>query len=216
MILKLDNEPSIVKPLKETLAVLKVSGLDQAGEEHSPPYDSQANGSVENAVKLVKCRLRTLKLCLERRIGKKIPPRHPIMTWLAPHAAAILRYRARGDDGKTPHERVRLRPFNIRLVGFGERCSYKSRSKEPLTDDHKWHHGIFVGICPSSGQYILHCVERKMIKKLHGLSSVCPMSPNGAATTLRMLEFRPTRTIDQLNLELYCKTVLLGQEMQIS
>ena len=108
--------------------------------------------------------MRTLKLCLERRIGKKFSPRHPIMTWLAPHAAAILRYRSRGDDGKTPHERVRLRPFNSRLNGFGERCSYKARSKEPLNDDHKWHHGIFLGICPSTGQYILHCVERKMIK----------------------------------------------------
>ena len=157
VILKSDNEPAIMKSLKETLAALKVSGLDQAGEEHSPPYDSQANGSVENAVKLVKCRLRTLKLCLERRIGKRIPPRHPIMTWLAPHAAAILRYRSRGDDGKTPHERVRLRPFNSRLIGFGERCSYKSRSKEPLNDDHKWHHGLFLGNCFSTGQFILHC-----------------------------------------------------------
>ena len=62
VILKSENEPSIVKLLKETLAVLKVLGLDQAGEEHSPPYDSQADGSVENAVKLVNCRLRTLKL----------------------------------------------------------------------------------------------------------------------------------------------------------
>ena len=84
--------------MKEALATLKVSGFEQAVEEHSPPYDSQANGSVENAVKLVKCRLRTLKLCLERRIGKRMPPRHPIMSCLAPHAAAILKYRSRGED----------------------------------------------------------------------------------------------------------------------
>ncbi len=58
VILKSDNEPAIIKLLKEILAAPKVSGLEQAGEEHSPPYDSQANGSVENAVKLVKCRLR--------------------------------------------------------------------------------------------------------------------------------------------------------------
>ena len=142
MILRSDNEPTIIKRSKESLAALKVFGLEQAGEEHSPPCASHANGPVENAVKLVTCRLRTLKLCLERRIGKKIPPRHPIMTWLAPHAAAILRYRSRGDDGKTPHERARLWPFNSRLIGVGEHCSYKARSKEPLSDDHKWHHGI--------------------------------------------------------------------------
>ena len=72
VILKSDNEPVIIKLLKDALATLKVSGLEQAGEEHSPPCDSQANGSVENAIKLVKCRLRTLKLCLESRIGKRI------------------------------------------------------------------------------------------------------------------------------------------------
>ena len=99
VLLKSDNEPAIVKLLKQSLASLKVSGVDQAGEEHPPPYDSQANGAVEAAVKQVRGRLRTMKLCLERRIGKRIPPRHPIMTWLVPHVSAILRYRARGVDG---------------------------------------------------------------------------------------------------------------------
>ena len=145
VILKSDNEAAIIKLLKDLLAALKVSGLEQAGEEHSPPHDSQANGSVENAVKLVKCRLRTLKLCLERRIGEIIPPRHPIIPWLAPHAAAILRYRSRDDDGKTLYERFRLRPVNGRLIGVGERCSYKALSKEPLDDDHRWLHGICLG-----------------------------------------------------------------------
>ena len=70
VILKSDNAPAIIKLLKESLAALKVSGLEQAGAEHSPLYDSQANVSVENAVKLVKARMRTLKLCLQRRIGK--------------------------------------------------------------------------------------------------------------------------------------------------
>ena len=164
VLLKSDNEPAIVKLLREALGSLKVSGLEQVGEEHSPPYDSQANGSVEAAVKQVKCRIRTLKLCLERRIGKRIPPRHPIMTWLVPHAASILRWRARGDNGKTPYEAVRLRPFTGKLIGFAEQCSYKMRSKEPIDDEHRFHHGIFLGMCPSTGQYIVHDVARKVIK----------------------------------------------------
>ena len=80
VILKSDNEPAIVKLLKKALSTLKMSGVDQAGEEHPPPYDSQANGSVENAAKLVRARMRTLKLGLEHCIGKRIPPRHPIMS----------------------------------------------------------------------------------------------------------------------------------------
>ena len=121
VILKSENEPAIIKLLKEALATSKVSGLEQAGEEHSPPYDSPANSSVENAFKLMKCWLRILKLCLERRIGKRP---HQDTRWLASHAAAILRYRSRGEDGKTPYERIRLRPCNCRLIGFGERGSY--------------------------------------------------------------------------------------------
>jgi len=164
VLLKSDNEPAMVKVLKEVITRLKVLGVDQVGEEHSPPYDSQANGSVENAVKQVKARMRTLKLCLERRIGKRIPPKHPVMTWMAPHAAAILRYRCRGDDGKTPYERIRLRPFNTRLVGFCEKVSYKNKTKEPTEDEHVWHHGLFLGICPLTGQYVLFDIDKKKIR----------------------------------------------------
>ena len=43
VILKSDNEPAIMKLLQEALGALKVKGIDQATEEHPPPYDPQAN-----------------------------------------------------------------------------------------------------------------------------------------------------------------------------
>ena len=52
VVLKTDNEKAIVKLLEQALAACKVAGVEQAAEEHPPPYDSQANGAVENAVKL--------------------------------------------------------------------------------------------------------------------------------------------------------------------
>ena len=39
VLLKSDNEPAIVKLLKESLVACKVAGVDQVGEEHPPPYD---------------------------------------------------------------------------------------------------------------------------------------------------------------------------------
>ena len=93
MVLKTDNEPAIVKLLEQALAACKVAGVQQIVEEHPPPYDSQANGAVENAVKQLRGRLRTMVLCLERRLGKQIPPRHPVMAWMVPHAASIIRRR---------------------------------------------------------------------------------------------------------------------------
>ena len=165
VLLKSDNEPAIIKLLKESLGSLKVTGdIEQAGEEHSTPYDSQSNGAVEAAVKQVRGRIRTMKLCLERRIGKRIPPKHPIMAWLVPHTAAIIRLRARGTDGKTPYERIRMRPFNGRLICFGEKCRFKNRAKEQNEDEHRFHQGIFLGLCPLTGQYILHDVEKAKVK----------------------------------------------------
>ena len=105
VLVKSDNEPAIVKWLKESLAALKVEGLD-VSEGRPPPYDSQANGAIDAAVKQVRSRMKTLKLCLERRIGKRLPPRHPTAAWLAAHCAAAIQFRVRGVDGKTPYERA--------------------------------------------------------------------------------------------------------------
>ena len=97
VLVRSDNEPAIVKLLKESLAAHKVEGL-----EHPLPYDSQSNGAIEAAVKQVRGRMKTLKLCLERWIGKRISPGHPIAAWLVAHCAAVIRFRVRGVDGKTP------------------------------------------------------------------------------------------------------------------
>ena len=172
VILKSDNEPAIMKLLQAAPATLKVSGVDQASEEHSPPYDSQANGAVEAAVKQVRGRLKTMKLCLERRIGKRIPPKHPIVAWLVTHCAALIRYRVRGVDGKTPYERVRMRPFGSRLVCFAEKVMYKDRAKEKTDDEHRWHRGIFLGMCAMTGQYTLYDEEKKVVKQARTIKLV--------------------------------------------
>ena len=111
VILKSDNEPAIVKVLRESLKSLRVEGIEQAAEEHSPPYDPQANGEIEQAVGAVKGKSRTIVHALEQRIGRKVPPTHPIMTWLMENVAAGMCRRNRGGDGMTPYRRVQGRPF---------------------------------------------------------------------------------------------------------
>lgn len=78
-------------PLKT--ARVEVEELDQILEEQAVKYDSKSNGDGENAVKQVTKQLRTLKLCLEARIGQKIPMSHPIITWLVEHSAWLLNTR---------------------------------------------------------------------------------------------------------------------------
>ena len=74
-----------MKLLTEVLAALKIEGLG-ASEEHPPPYDSLASSAVEAAVKQVRSRMKTLKMCFKRRIGKRIPPGTPSLHGLMPIA----------------------------------------------------------------------------------------------------------------------------------
>ena len=133
--LKSDNEPAITSLLTEALKGLRVEAIEQATEAHPPAYDSKANGSIENAVRQLQGLLRTLKLCLEDRIGKKIPTEHPLLAWLVRHTTWLLSVRIRGEDGKTAYARLRGKPFARRLVAFGEECLGKFPVKGPRHDE---------------------------------------------------------------------------------
>ena len=74
----------------------KKLGLGEAGAEGlqvvtevPPAHEPQSNGMVERGVKQVKGMARTLMLALESRIQGDIPVHHPIMLWLAEHAAEL-------------------------------------------------------------------------------------------------------------------------------
>ena len=109
IILKADNGHAILKLLKDSLktARVEVDELEQVMEEHAVKYDSKSNGDVENAVKQVTKQLGTLKLCLGKRIGKKIPTSHPVLPWLVEHAAWLLNTRVVGPDGLTAYHRTK-------------------------------------------------------------------------------------------------------------
>ena len=156
--LKSDNEPAIVKLLAEALRELRIQGLEQCLEEHPPEYDPQANGSAEVGVKLVKGHFRTVKSCLESKIGFKIPVQHPLVAWLVRHAACLVTWCSKGHDGRTAYQRVKTRDFRTRLMAFGDFCRFKNRSHEPVASvsgGSRFHSGIFVGIDQRTGQYMI-------------------------------------------------------------
>ena len=163
VILKTDGERAIVRLLKESLKSIKTTladQVDQASFENPPTYDPRSNGSVENAVKLVKGMLRSCKSGLEARINGKIPDDHPVMTWLVEHVAWILTIRPNSEDGKTPFQRVRGRPFLKRAVEFGERIMYKLPTSGPRHDERgelqaRWVKGFMVGYTRFSNEYLI-------------------------------------------------------------
>ena len=157
VILKSDNEPAIIKLGEEAMKDLRIT-MEQVATDHPPPYDSQANGQAESGCKSVRGQLKTIRNCLQRRLGQRIPARHPLMAWMVPHAAFLISYRVQGHDGKTAYNRNRGRPYGGRLLGIGEVCRYKIRSKEAIadaSDGNRYHNGVFIGINRRDGQYIL-------------------------------------------------------------
>jgi hypothetical protein len=84
VIVKADNEPAVQALVNRVVELAKIecSGFDQLAKEQPAAYDSQSNGGTEVGVRLARGLLRTVKLCLEARIGKYIPVDHAVMPWM--------------------------------------------------------------------------------------------------------------------------------------
>jgi hypothetical protein len=132
--MKSDNEPAIQALVARVIELAKIECKDfvQLTREQSAAYDSQSNGGTEVGIRLVRGLLRTVKLGMEARIGKYIPVDHAMMPWMVEHVCFLLNVLVRGEDGITPWQRVRGRPFGQRLLGFGESVLYRYPSKGPL------------------------------------------------------------------------------------
>ena len=121
VILKSDNEPSILALRRRVARMLKMNeSFVNVQEENPVAYDSQSNGGIEVGIRIIRGLYRTLKLCLEARIGKYLPAAHPISAWLLQHTCVLLNARSVGSDGQTPWQRVKGRMFRQMLLCFGE------------------------------------------------------------------------------------------------
>ena len=161
VLLKCDTEKRIMAMLRESLKSLKVEGME-ASPELPPPYDSQSNGGTEVGVKLVKHKLATHRSCLEERIGRRILPTHPLMSWLVSHTAMVLTYCIVGSDGMSAYHLLRGRPFGGRWVSFGEIVQYRRDNSDAIRG-FKLVNGIFVGMQLGGAQYALYDTETRGI-----------------------------------------------------
>ena len=166
LILKADNEPALRILVEQSLEEIriKVRGVAQISTEHPPRYDSQSNGGVETGVRILRSQFRTLKLCLEARIGKVIPTNHALVPWLLEYAALLLAVRCVGSGGKTDCCRARGRNFGCSGLNFAELVLYKLPAKGPMHDPDgnmgaQWAEAVFLGYSRASNTYIVHTAD---------------------------------------------------------
>ena len=161
VVIKTDNERAIVS-LKTRVARLlrEFEGLQNVQTESPPAHDSQSNGGVEIGIRLVRGLFRTLKLCLEARIGTYIPVSHALTPWLLEHTCTLLNALSKGPDGQTPWERTKGRPMRQLLLGFAECILCKLPAKGPRNNPDgnmgtRWIDGTLLGISRSANTYIV-------------------------------------------------------------
>ena len=112
IILKTDNEASIMA-LKRAIMTEKPVTIVP---EEAPVRESQSNGEVENAVKQVQSKTRTLRLSIESRYEMDLNRDHPSIPWMLKHAADMLRRMSIGKDGRTAWERMKGKKFKAELA----------------------------------------------------------------------------------------------------
>ena len=153
LILKSDQEASILALKSNVMAILKKAGVKVTAEE-SPISCSSADANVERAIWEVQSMVRIFKHRLEEMHKIDIPQDHPILTWAVEYAGQML---TRGQiskvDGLTGYERRKGKPYRRALPEFGEAIMYmpvKGNKKNKLED--RFVSGIYVGLVERSNE----------------------------------------------------------------
>ena len=97
LIVKTDQEPAVRAVVEEVKKQRQSETLVEAAKK----YDSQSNGDAEKAVQDVEGQARTLKLHLENRIMRTLPPGHPVVHWLVEYAAEVITQVSQGEWRRT-------------------------------------------------------------------------------------------------------------------
>ena len=121
LVVKSDQAPAIKEVQEEIAQKRRADGAVGTARENSRVGDSSTNGRTERAIQEVGGMIRTFKFALEERTGgEKIALGHPVVPWLAKHAAAqITRYQVRS-NGRASYQSIKGYKCRDPLAEFGE------------------------------------------------------------------------------------------------
>jgi hypothetical protein len=227
IIVKSDQEPAIknlqaeVRQMRwEELQLLMKTVKDKRGVEtdidlcsgetileNSPAGDSKANGFIERAIQELEGQVRTVKAATKKLIGAEIPRGHCLLAWLIEWCCTIINRCSKGEDGRTPMQKIRGRESHRELCEFGESILWKplkTAANKRCKDEPKYEEGYWLGVIDRTDEAIIGTsrgvVRCREIKRRpeedhgggEGLLNVCgwPSAPN------------PSRKSDQIQASL--------------
>ena len=115
---------------------------------NSPVGESECNGRVENTIRRVQDKARTLKSHMEAETGLEVYELPDLMSWIVRWSGELITRYHVGKDKRTAYERIRGKPCNRPMCQIGESVLYLPLDS-PKTDDNKsdakMHQGIWLG-----------------------------------------------------------------------
>ena len=160
--LKSDQEPALLDLVN---AMVKKRKHAVTLKEKAKARDSQSNGYAERAVQSVEGMTRTLKLNLERNLGRHVPCAHPVMMWLVEHSAEVLNRYLVGRDGKTAYEKLKGKKYRGEMYEFGIAVLHRHPGKpEGGRMTARWDDGIWLGKTVGSDEHIIASADGKIVR----------------------------------------------------
>ena len=90
----------------------------------SPVGESERNGRVENAIRRIQDKARTIEAQVEGETGVEVSKLDGFMSWLTRWAAELTTRYSVGKDGETAHERLKGKSCTKPMAQLGESVMY--------------------------------------------------------------------------------------------
>ena len=150
--LKTDQEESIMA-LKRAVAARREARTSMI---ESKVRVSASNPRVERAVRKWRGQFRKLKMHLESRIKRKVPPDHLMVPWLIHWAGDVVQKFHVRSDGRTAYEDMTKHRVKHFVIGFGEKVQFLlATDNTPNKYEGEWQEGFFVGVVSRSSEYLV-------------------------------------------------------------
>ena len=94
-------------------------------------------------------------LALERKLGHRVPSKHPLGAWLVERVADVITKYLRGSDGRTAYERLFGKQIREEGLEFGERVLWKSFHSKDMNAilETRWREALWLGRCWGSPRH---------------------------------------------------------------
>ena len=117
----------------------------------------------------VKGMVRTLRAFLDRKFGKDVGNKHPIMPCMIEYAGVLISRHKVNDNGRTAYEAVRGNKCSVPVCGVAERITFMPAKP---AKDCNWKPVIFVGMVRRSNEYVVvgedgAAVKTREMKRVH-------------------------------------------------